>query len=387
MLHKLGLAGSGRPPKENVHARAVRIVPVLLAVPEIPHSLHNPVERDVTFDVQSVQGVVLRRHERIVLRLRLHEFAMWFHKGLDERGYLVLARTHPLDVLQNHRDAARACLVLLRELFGELCGDKPFKPELLHAVAPNGRTLARTELVETDRVVETTPDGIIQRPCRGIRYPYRRQLCLIENRVDYAFFGTRRTHTAEQRRKEVHARAEELVGLVDHYHAPFAWHLIVADPNPGHPALWRIVFTIAVALAYFKEIEAEFLCERLRKARLASSRLTVEENVHAALARLSGRYHAPQNSAMLLSELPVVVPRQGVISRCLLVELPLKHLPVAVVEVISERTSAEVSVGIQNFKLAQNSVRRHCFRNCAHGSIRRHRVEQLDIMTTAATSA
>ena len=83
---------------------------------------------------------------------------------------------------------------------------------------------------------------------------------------------------------------------------------------------------------------------------------------------------------MLLCELPVVV-----ISRCLLVELPLKHLPVAVFKIVSERTSAQVSVGIQYFKLAQNSVRRHCFRNCAHGSIRRLRVEQLDIMTTATT--
>ena len=237
MLHELCLAGSGRPPQENVHARAVRIVPILLTVPEIPHSLHNPVERDIPFDVQSVQGVVLRRHERVVLRLRLHEFAMGFHERLDERGYLVLARTHALDVLQNHRYAARAGLVLLSELFGELCGDEPFKPELLHTVAPDGRTLTCAELVETDRVVETTPDGIIQRPCRGIRYPYCRQFCLVENRVDHAFFGTRRHHATEQRRKEVHARAEKLVGFVDHYHAPLAWHLIVADPNPGHPAL------------------------------------------------------------------------------------------------------------------------------------------------------
>ena len=237
MLHELGLAGSGRPPKENVHARAVRIVPVLLAVPEIPHSLNNPVERDIPFDVQSVQGVVLRRHERVVLRLRLHEFAMWFHEGLDKRSYLVLARAHALDVLQNHRNAARARLVLLSELFGELCGYEPFKPELLHAVAPDGRTLTRAELVETDRVVETTPNRIIQRPGRGIRYPYRRQFRLVENGVDHAFFGTRRTHTAEQRREEVHARAEKLVGLVDHYHAPLAWHLIVANPDAGHPAL------------------------------------------------------------------------------------------------------------------------------------------------------
>lgn len=62
-------------------------------------------------------------------------------------GPLVLARMHPLDVLQNHRDAARARLVLLRELLGEFCGDEAFKPELLHAVAPDGRTLARAELV------------------------------------------------------------------------------------------------------------------------------------------------------------------------------------------------------------------------------------------------
>ena len=34
------------------------------------------------------------------------------------------------------------------------------------------------------------------------------------------------------------------------------------------------MFAVAIALADFKQIEAEFLCERLRKARLASSRLT-----------------------------------------------------------------------------------------------------------------
>ena len=155
---------------------------------------------------------------------------------------------HPLDVLQNHRDAARARLVLLRELLGEFCGDEAFKPELLHAVAPDGRTLARAELVEADRIVETTPDGIVQRHCRGIRYPYRRQFRLVKNRVNHAFFGTRRSHAAEQHREKVHARLD---GVFSPARARFAFSENIA------PLLEHFTATGAALLVLVPEFEQE----------------------------------------------------------------------------------------------------------------------------------
>ena len=90
---------------------------------------------------------------------------------------------------------------------------------------------------------------------------------------------------------------------------------------------------------------------------------------------------------MLLRELSVVVPRQGVFSRGFLVELPLKHLAVSAFEIISERVpSQKVAIAVKDFVASQFPARRQRIRHRAARTVYGHRYEHGPVVAAVRVS-
>ena len=78
---------------------------------------------------------------------------------------------------------------------------------------------------------------------------------------------------------------------------------------------------------------------------------------------------------MLVRELTVVFPRQGVISRCLLVELPFQHIAVTTFDESAYCAAAlEVIVTVKHIIAHQTAFLSSCFYDRAYGTVYGHRI-------------